>query len=322
MIELVETVQKSQPRQLIVAYVRISTFEQNTHRQEDLIKSQFHVDTWFIDKISGKDYTLQTELQNLLQFVREGDLVVVESLSRLSRSTKDLLILIHQFEERKIDFISIKENITLNNSPIGKLIFHFVAAIAQFERENMKQRQREGIAIAKANGVYKGRRRIIKHPQFHQYYEKWVCKDNQYNLHHFAKDLNISVGTLSRFIKEHKILLKEQEEQIKEQEDQNILVKKEEAILKYQNQIEQIDEELSEILYERNESSDDLITFDDQSHINLVMNNISGLKAEVSKLNTFNINFLMMNKEIFQSLDCSLKKVKEDIEFIKKRIIK
>jgi len=223
----------------VVAYVRVSTSEQNTQRQEDTINAHYQVTKWFIDKLSGKDYTLQIELQNLLNFVREGDLVVVESLSRLSRNTKDLLNLIHQFEERKIDFISLKEHITLNNTPIGKLMFHFVAAIAQFERENMKQRQREGIAIAKANGVYKGRRRILKHPQFEQYYEKWIRKDNQYNLHHFAKDVHVSGGTLSRFIKEHKILLNQQKE-LKEFKDFQDLHYKELKDLKEKEQKEQI----------------------------------------------------------------------------------
>lgn len=231
----------------VVAYVRVSTSEQNIQRQEDTINAHYHVTKWFIDKLSGKDYTLQTELQNLLNFVREGDLVVVESLSRLSRNTKDLLNLIHQFEERKIDFISLKEHITFNkfnNTPIGKLMFHFVAAIAQFERENMKQRQREGIAIAKANGVYKGRRRIIKHPQFEQYYEKWIRKDNQYNLHHFAKDVHVSGGTLSRFIKEHKILLNQQKE-LKEFKDFQDLQYKE---LKEQNKEKELKEKDLQVL--------------------------------------------------------------------------
>ena len=227
----------------VVAYVRVSTSEQNTQRQEDTINAHYHVTKWFIDKLSGKDYTLQIELQNLLNFVREGDLVVVESLSRLSRNTKDLFTLIHQFEERKIDFISLKEHITLNNTPIGKLMFHFVAAIAQFERENMKQRQREGIAIAKANGVYKGRRRIIKHPQFHQYYEKWIRKDNQYNLPDFAKDVHVSGGTLSRFIKEHKILLNQQQE-LKEFKDFQDLHYKEQKELK-ENKEKELKEEIN-----------------------------------------------------------------------------
>lgn len=151
-----------------VGYCRVSTAEQNTARQEVLME-RLGVDKIFIDKCSGKN-TDRPALKEMLAFVREGDTVVVESISRLARNTKDLLSLIDKFTEQGVGFISQKESID-TSSPTGKFILTVFGAIAELERDYILQRQAEGIAIAKANGVYKGRK-PIDCPDFDKVYEQ------------------------------------------------------------------------------------------------------------------------------------------------------
>lgn len=137
-----------------VGYIRVSTAEQNTARQEELLKV-LQAEKIYTEKISGKD-TNRPQLQAMLDFVREGDTVIVESYSRLARSTKDLLDIVESLEKKGVQFKSHKENID-TSTPQGKLMFTMFAALAEFERECLLQRQREGIEIAKAQGKYKGR---------------------------------------------------------------------------------------------------------------------------------------------------------------------
>ena len=151
-----------------VGYCRVSTAEQNTARQVVLLES-LAVDRVFLDKCSGKN-TDRPALKEMLAFVREGDIVVVESISRLARNTKDLLSLIDKFTEQGVGFISQKESIN-TSSPTGKFILTVFGAIAELEREYILQRQAEGIAIAKANGVYKGRK-PIDCPDFDRVFEQ------------------------------------------------------------------------------------------------------------------------------------------------------
>lgn len=151
-----------------VGYCRVSTAEQNTARQEVLLES-LAVERLFLDKCSGKN-TNRTALKEMLAFVREGDVVVVESISRLARNTKDLLGLIDTFAEQNVGFVSQKENID-TTTPTGKFILTVFGAIAELERDYILQRQAEGIAIAKANGVYKGRK-PIDCPDFDKVYEQ------------------------------------------------------------------------------------------------------------------------------------------------------
>lgn len=151
-----------------VGYCRVSTAEQNTARQEVLLES-LAVDRVFLDKCSGKN-TDRPALKEMLAFVREGDVIVVESISRLARNTKDLLSLVDKFKELGVDFISQKENIDTNTTA-GHFMLTVFGAIAELERDFILQRQREGIAIAKANGVYKGRK-PIDCPDFDKVYEQ------------------------------------------------------------------------------------------------------------------------------------------------------
>ena len=141
-----------------VGYIRVSTQEQNTIRQEVLMQA-LGVEQVFIDRMSGKNLA-RPELQKLLAFVRTGDCVIVESISRFARNTRDLLELIEQLQSKQVQFVSKKEAID-TTTPTGKFMLTVFGAVAELEREYILQRQREGIAIAKENGVYKGRKPIV-----------------------------------------------------------------------------------------------------------------------------------------------------------------
>ena len=148
-----------------IGYVRVSTQEQNTVRQEKLMES-LNVDELFLDKASGKNAEQRPELQRMMDYVRKGDTVVVESISRFARHTRDLLELVEKLTAKEVEFISQKEAID-TTTPTGKFMLTVFGAVAELEREYILQRQQEGIAIAKANGAYKGRK-PIQRPNFNQ----------------------------------------------------------------------------------------------------------------------------------------------------------
>ena len=138
-----------------VGYVRVSTVGQNTARQEVLME-ELGAERVYIDRMSGKN-TSRPALRQMLEFVREGDVVVVESISRFARNTRDLLELVEQLSAKGVEFVSKKEAID-TMTPSGKFMLTIFGAVAELEREYILQRQKEGIAIAKENGVYKGRK--------------------------------------------------------------------------------------------------------------------------------------------------------------------
>ena len=131
-----------------IGYVRVSTQEQNTVRQEKLMES-LNVDELFLDKASGKNAEQRPELQRMMDYVRKGDTVVVESISRFARHTRDLLELVEKLMAKEVEFISQKEAID-TTTPTGKFMLTVFGAVAELEREYILQRQQEGIAIAKA----------------------------------------------------------------------------------------------------------------------------------------------------------------------------
>lgn len=151
-----------------VGYCRVSTAEQNTARQEVLME-KLGVDKIFIDKCSGKN-TDRPALKEMLDFIRADDIVIVESISRLARCTKDLLWLIDTFIELGVGFISQKEALDLS-SDTGRFMVTIFGAISELERSFILARQREGIEIAKLAGVYKGRK-PIDCPDFDKVYEQ------------------------------------------------------------------------------------------------------------------------------------------------------
>ena len=152
-----------------IGYIRTSTADQNTARQEVLMQ-ELGVDQVFIDRMSGKS-TDRPELKRMMSFVREGDTVIVESISRFARNTRDLLDLVEQLTAKQVEFVSKKESID-TTTPSGKFMLTIFGAVAELEREYILQRQKEGIAIAKANGVYKGRK-PIQHPEFDTVVTQW-----------------------------------------------------------------------------------------------------------------------------------------------------
>ncbi len=185
-----------------IAYIRVSSEDQNTSRQEELFKD-LKIDKYYKEKVSGKNIKDRPELQKMMDYVREGDVVYVESISRFGRSLQDLLNLINQLNEKGVQFKSLKEGDIDTTTPTGKLVFSIFASLAEFERETIKQRQAEGIAIAKANGVYKGRiKKNIDHNQFVSLYNRWQAGEIQKK--YMAKKLNISMATLDRRISEYR----------------------------------------------------------------------------------------------------------------------
>lgn len=154
-----------------IGYIRVSTQEQNTARQELLLES-LGVERVYREKISGKD-TDRPQLKQMMDYIREGDTVVVESYSRFARNTRDLLELVEQLEKKGVAFVSQKENVNTETAE-GRLMFTIFAGLAQFEREQLLQRQAEGIAIAKAQGRYKGRQPIqVNQEAFVREYQAW-----------------------------------------------------------------------------------------------------------------------------------------------------
>ena len=144
-----------------IGYIRVSTQEQNTIRQEVMMK-ELGVEELYLDKASGKN-TDRPQLKKMMEYVRRGDTVIVESISRFARNTRDLLELIEQLTAKGVEFISKKEAID-TSTPTGKFMLTVFGAVAELEREYILQRQREGIEIAKQQGKYKGiyRRRAGK----------------------------------------------------------------------------------------------------------------------------------------------------------------
>lgn len=181
-----------------IAYVRVSTVEQNEARQVEGLK-KYRIDKWFTEKISGKD-TNRPELKKLLDFVREGDTVYVHDFSRLARSTKDLLDIMDQLTSKSVHLVSNKESLD-SSTPTGKLMLTMIAAINEFERTNLLERQREGIAEAKKNGVYKGRKEIkISEDQWNNLYAEYM--NRKITKKKFAEHLKISRPTLDKLLKQ------------------------------------------------------------------------------------------------------------------------
>lgn len=181
-----------------VAYVRVSTVEQNESRQREALQA-YDIDKWFVEKASGKD-TKRPELQAMLDYIREDDVVYVEEFSRLGRSTSDLLSIVQRIEDTGAKFISIKENFD-TKTPAGKLQMTLLAAIAEFERAMILERQREGIAIAKREGKYKGRK-AISVPNIGDYYDRYMKRQGTKTS--IALELGISRTTLDKLFKEYK----------------------------------------------------------------------------------------------------------------------
>lgn len=141
-----------------IGYVRVSSADQNTERQLDGIE----LDRVFTDKASGKS-SERPALKQALAFLREGDTFVIHSMDRLARNAEDLLRIVRELTSRGVAVEFVKNNLTFSGKadPMAKLMLTLLGAFGEFERELIRERQREGIAIAKANGAYKGRKQAL-----------------------------------------------------------------------------------------------------------------------------------------------------------------
>lgn len=182
-----------------IGYVRVSTEEQNTARQ-DVLMQELGVEKVFMDKASGKSKD-RPALEEMMGFVREGDTVIVESISRFARNTKDLLNLVERLGEKRVEFVSKKEAID-TTTPTGQFMLTVFGAMAQLEREQILQRQAEGIAVAKAEGKYKGRKPIaVDEALFTEQYRAW--KNGETAPKFIMKKLGLSKATFYRKVRQY-----------------------------------------------------------------------------------------------------------------------
>lgn len=182
-----------------IAYVRVSTVEQNQERQIEALKKH-NIDKWFMEKVSAKD-TNRPELQKMLDYVREGDTIYIHDFSRLARNVKDLLDIVESLNNKGVALVSNKESLD-TSKPQGKLMLTMIGAIYEFELANLHDRQREGIAIAKAEGKYKGRKPVnVSQDTFEDEYNKYMSRE--ISKVEFAKRLGVSRPTLDKLIKEY-----------------------------------------------------------------------------------------------------------------------
>lgn len=157
-----------------VAYLRVSTLEQSIERQKEGMKD-LGIEKFFIEKKSGKN-TQRPELLKMIDFIRENDVVYIESFSRLARNTKDLIELVEAIQEKGASIVSLKEGFDLT-TPAGRMMLSMMGALYQFELECMKERQMEGIAIAKKEGKYKGRKKIEVNDTFITAYKRFYNRE-------------------------------------------------------------------------------------------------------------------------------------------------
>ncbi len=178
-----------------VGYIRVSTLDQNTERQLEGLE----LDRIFSDKASGKD-TNRPQLEAMLTYVREGDSIVVHSLDRLARNLDDLRKIVQDLVKQgvKIEFIKEKLIFDVENSPYTLLMLSVMGAFAEFERAIIRERQREGIALAKKKGKYTGRKPALNQQQIEALRQRFQNGENRSAL---ARDFGISRETLYKYSK-------------------------------------------------------------------------------------------------------------------------
>lgn len=180
-----------------VGYIRVSSIDQNTERQEVQLAG-LKISKCFTEKVSAKD-TNRPALKEMLQYVREGDIVIVQSMDRLARNLDDLRKLVKDLTGKGIHVQFIKENMTFSNddTPISNLFLSVMGAFAEFERSLIRERQMEGIAIAKAKGAFKGRKRSMTDERIAVIKQR---VNNGEKKSQVARDLGISRETLYQYL--------------------------------------------------------------------------------------------------------------------------
>jgi DNA invertase Pin-like site-specific DNA recombinase len=180
-----------------IGYVRVSSYDQNEARQ---LEHMGELDRTFVDKASGKN-TERPKLQELLNYAREGDTIVVHSMDRLARNLDDLRQIVRTQTKRGICIQFIKGNLTFtgDDSPLANLMLAVLGGVAQFERDLIKERQQEGIAIAKKRGVYKGRKKSLSSEKIEELRRRVNANEKK---KHLAKEFGISRETLYQYLKQ------------------------------------------------------------------------------------------------------------------------
>ena len=178
-----------------IGYIRVSTFDQNPERQLDNIG----FDRIFTDKASGKD-TKRPELDSLICFVRTGDTVVVHSMDRLARNLDDLRRIVQLLTQRgvRVEFVKEQLSFTGEDSPMANLLLSIMGAFAEFERSLIKERQREGIALAKRRGVYRGRKKLLSDIEQMELIDRIQSGDKKAQV---ARDFGISRETVYQYLR-------------------------------------------------------------------------------------------------------------------------
>ncbi len=178
-----------------IGYIRVSSLDQNFERQLEGVK----LDKCFIEKASGKD-TARPQLEAMLNYARDGDVIIIHSMDRLARNLDDLRKLVKQLTSQKVKIKFIKENLifTGEDGAMSNLLLSVMGAFAEFERSLIRERQREGIAIAKKKGLYKGRKPSLSKEQIEELKIRVQNGDRKTNI---AKDLKISRETLYQYLR-------------------------------------------------------------------------------------------------------------------------
>ena len=178
-----------------VGYIRVSSEDQNTERQLENISLQ----QIFIDKASGKD-TKRPQFEEMMRFVRIGDTIVVHSMDRLARNLNDLRTIVQTLTKKGICIEFVKENLVFKgeDSPMAILMLSIMGAFAEFERSIIRERQMEGIAIAKKKGLYKGRKKCLTNEQVLEVKEKLKLGFNKSKI---ARDYGVSRSTIYEYIR-------------------------------------------------------------------------------------------------------------------------
>jgi DNA invertase Pin-like site-specific DNA recombinase len=179
-----------------VGYIRVSSADQNPQRQLDGIE----LDRVFTDKASAKD-THRPQLRELLNFVRAGDTIVVHSMDRLARNLDDLRGIVNRQTAQGVRIEFVKEGLSFSGeeTPMAQLLLSVMGAFAQFERALLKERQREGIALAKKRGVYRGRKRALNDEQITALKNRVAQGEKKASI---ARDVGISRETLYQYLKD------------------------------------------------------------------------------------------------------------------------
>lgn len=180
-----------------VGYLRVSTTEQDEEKQKETLE-QNQIEKWFVDPISARSRE-RPQLEAMMDFVKKGDIVYIHDFSRFARNAKDLL---ERLQQKEVTLVSSQEKLN-TGTPAGKIMVSMLQSIQIFEHRIQLDRQMEGIALAKSQGVYKGRKKIPINDSFKECYQQYI--DGIINKGQFADALQISRPTLNRMLREYAV---------------------------------------------------------------------------------------------------------------------